>query len=146
MFRRLLSTDTETTSLISRVILGIVIFPHGAQKLLGWFGGYGFGGTMGYFTETMGIPAVFALLAIVAEFFGALGLIFGLLTRIASFGVGMVMVVAAAMHLENGFFMNWAGGQAGEGYEYHLLAIAIAVVVIIKGGGRWSVDGILSKE
>ena len=67
-------------------------------------------------------------------------------SRIASFGVGMVMVVAAAMHLENGFFMNWAGSQAGEGYEYHLLAIAIAVVVIIKGGGRWSVDGILSKE
>ena len=145
MFKTLLRTDNDATSLILRVILGVVMFPHGAQKLLGWYGGYGFSGTMGFFTETLGIPAVFALLAIVAEFFGALGVIVGLLTRVAAFGIGMVMIVAAGMHLGNGFFMNWSGKQAGEGYEYHLFAIAVALVVTIKGGGKWSIDRVLGK-
>lgn len=143
MFKKILQTENDLANLILRVTLGIVFFPHGAQKMLGWFGGYGFAGTMGFFTGS-GIPWIFAFLAIVAEFFGALGLITGLLTRIAAFGIGCVMAVAMTMHLQNGFFMNWSGKQAGEGFEYHLLALAIAVALMIRGGGRWSVDGIIS--
>ena len=122
-------------------MLGIVFFPHGMQKLLGWFGGYGFEGTMGFFTGELGIPAFFAFLAIIAEGLGSLGLIAGLFTRVAAFGISVTIAVAAyMMHIQNGFFMNWLGNQKGEGYEYHLLVIAIGLALIIKGGGRWSVD------
>jgi putative oxidoreductase len=117
------------------------MFPHGAQKLLGWFGGYGFTGTMHFFTATMGVPWVFALLAILAESLGALGLVAGLFTRVAALGIGANMVVAIlTVHIHNGFFMNWTGTQAGEGFDYHLLALGIALAVIIKGGGLWSLD------
>jgi putative oxidoreductase len=104
----LLGTDRDFGMVIIRVTMGLVMFPHGAQKLLGWFGGHGFSGTMGYFTG-QGIPYVLALLVIVAESFGALALIMGLFTRIAAFGIGATMVVAAFMHSSNGFFMNWMG-------------------------------------
>ncbi len=140
MLQRILETDNSTSSLILRLALGIVMFPHGAQKLLGWFGGYGFSGTIGFFTETLGIPALFAFLVIIAEFFGALALIVGLLTRIAALGVGVVMAVAATLHVSNGFFMNWTGQQQGEGYEYHLLALGITVAIVLNGAGRCSVD------
>lgn len=142
---RLIATDNETTTFILRIVLGIVFFPHGAQKVLGWFGGGGFSGTMGFFTGTLGIPAVFALLAILSEFLGSLGLLTGFLTRIAAFGITCNMVVAVFMlHLQNGFFMNWFGNQKGEGFEYHLLVVAITIVLMIRGGGRWSVDGLLA--
>ncbi|MEE9495896.1 MAG: DoxX family protein, partial [Desulfobacterales bacterium] len=132
---------------VLRVLLGVVMFPHGAQKLLGWFGGYGFSGTMGFFTDTMGIPAVFAFLVIMSEFFGSLALIAGAITRLAAFGAGCVMLGAILMvHLPNGFFMNWAGKQQGEGFEFHLLAMAIAVALMIIGGGRWSIDGLLTRK
>jgi len=144
MLQKLIQTDNDTTSLILRIFLGVVFFPHGAQKMLGWFGGYGFSGTMGFFTDTMGIPALFAFLAIVAEFFGALGLIAGFLTRLSAFGIGAVMIVATTIHWSNGFFMNWSGTQAGEGFEYHLLALALSIAIVIKGAGRWSIDKILS--
>lgn len=145
MFQKLIQTNNDTTALILRIFLGVVFFPHGAQKMLGWFGGYGFSGTMGFFTDTMGIPALFAFLAIAAEFFGALGLIFGFLTRIAAFGIGFVMLVATAtVHWSHGFFMNWSGTQAGEGFEYHLLAMALSLAIVIKGAGRWSIDKVLS--
>lgn len=141
MIKKIMATDNEISSLIARVFLGLVIFPHGAQKALGWFGGYGFSGTMGFFTEQMGIPAVFAFLAITAEFAGSLGLIVGLFSRVAAFGIASVMVVAVATsHLGNGFFMNWYGSQKGEGFEYHLLAIGLALIVMIKGGGKLSLD------
>lgn len=147
MFNKLINTDDNIASLILRVLLGVVFFPHGAQKLLGWFGGHGFSGTMGFFTETMGIPAIFAFLAIMAESLGAVALITGFLTRITAFGIASVMVVAIFMvHLQNGFFMNWSGNQQGEGFEYHILAIAIALVLIVKGGGKWSVDKLLTKS
>jgi putative oxidoreductase len=113
--------------------------------MLGWFGGYGFKGTMGYFTQMMHVPAPLAFLAISAEFFGGLGLIFGLLTRIAAFGISVNMLVAIFMvHLPNGFFMNWTGQQKGEGYEYHLLVLAITVSLMIRGAGAFSVDRALS--
>jgi putative oxidoreductase len=147
MLNKIISTEDNWAALILRIALGLVIFPHGAQKLFGWFGGYGFNGTMGFFTETMGIPYIFALLAIIAESFGALGLIIGLTTRVAAFGVGVTIGVAALMaHVQHGFFMNWSGQQAGEGFEFHLLVVGMALALIISGGGKWSVDSLLVKK
>lgn len=147
MFKKLIVTKDDVALLVLRVLLGVVFFPHGAQKVLGVYGGGGFSGTMGFFTETLGIPWIFAFLAIIAEFFGALGLISGLLTRVAAFGLACVMVIATFMlHLQHGFFMNWSGKQGGEGFEYHILVLAIAVVLMMRGGGKWSVDGILAKK
>ena len=141
MVKKLFHTENDTTALVLRLMLGIVFFPHGMQKLLGWFGGYGFEGTMGFFTGKLGIPAVFAFLAIVAEGLGSLGLITGLFTRLAAFGITATITVAAfMMHLQNGFFMNWFGNQKGEGFEYHLLVAAIGLALMIRGGGKWSLD------
>jgi putative oxidoreductase len=145
MFRKLIATDDDIASLVLRVFLGIVFFPHGAQKALGWFGGQGLSATMQGFVHGMGIPAVFAALAIAAEFLGSIGLIVGLLTRVAAFGIFVNMVVAVLMvHGASGFFMNWLGNQKGEGYEYHLLAIAICIALMIKGGGKASIDHALT--
>ena len=141
MLKKLFQTDDDTALLVLRVLLGVVFFPHGMQKLLGWFGGYGFAGTMDMFTTKLAIPAVFAFLAIMAEGLGSLGLITGFLTRVAAFGITVNMIVAVyLMHWQNGLFMNWFGNQKGEGFEYHLLVIAIGIALMIKGGGKWSVD------
>ena len=147
MLSRLMKTSDDHAMLIIRLVLGIVFFAHGAQNMLGWFGGYGFHGTMGFFTNVMHIPAAFAFLAIIAEFFGALGLITGFLGRLAAFGIFAVMAVAVLMiHAHAGFFMNWNGVTPPvEGYEYHLLAMAMALAVMIKGSGSLSVDRMLSK-
>ncbi len=140
-------TDDSITHLILRVILGGVFFFHGGQKLLGWFGGHGFDATMGFFTEKMGIPALIAFLVIIGESFGALGLITGFLTRLSAAGVACIMLGAIALvHWNNGVFMNWSGQQAGEGFEYHLLALAIAIPLIFYGGGKFSVDQIVEKK
>ena len=139
--KKILTTTNSITPTIARVTLGLVMFPHGAQKVLGWFGGYGFSGTMNFFTGQMHIPALFAFLAIAAEFAGSLGLITGFLSRIAAFGIAANMLVAIVMvHAGNGFFMNWFGNQKGEGFEYHLLAIGLALIVIIAGSGKLSID------
>lgn len=139
--KTIFKTDDALSSFILRVMLGIVMFPHGAQKLLGWFDGFGFTGTMGFFTGQMHIPAVLALLVIIGESFGSLGLIIGFLSRIAAFGIACIMVGAIwLVHWPNGFFMNWFGKQAGEGFEYHLLALAISIAILISGSGRLSVD------
>lgn len=144
--KKLLTTSDSYGPLIIRLALGIVIFPHGAQKLLGWFGGYGFNGTMDFFTS-QGMPYLVALLPIIAEFFGALGLITGLFTRVAAFGVGFTMLVAMLMvHLQNGFFMNWFGQQKGEGVEYFILAIGLAVSLVITGAGKFSADAAIAKK
>ena len=141
MIRKLFSTDDSTATTILRMVLGLVFFAHGAQKLLGWFGGFGFAGTMGYFTGTMHIPVPLAFLAIAAEFFGGLGLILGFLTRIAAFGIAVNMLVAiATVHGAFGFFMNWSGTQKGEGFEYHLLVLAMTAFLMIRGAGAFSVD------
>ena len=147
MFRQLMATQPRVSLLLVRLLLGIVMFPHGAQKVLGWWGGHGLSATIEGFTTHMGIPLVFAWLAIAAEFLGSLGLIVGLLTRIAAFGIGAVMVVAALkVHLANGLFMNWAGNQKGEGFEYHLLALAAALVLMIDGAGKASLDRALTRD
>ena len=126
-------------------MLGVIFFAHGAQKMLGGFGGYGFSGTMGFFTGVLHIPAVFAFLAVAAECFGALGLIFGLFARVAAFGVLCNMIVAIAMvHGRFGFWMNWTGTQKGEGFEYYFLLIATSAFLMIRGAGAASVDRLLS--
>jgi putative oxidoreductase len=145
MLKRLFVTDESTATAILRLVLGVVFFAHGAQKMLGWFGGYGFSGTMKAFTGMMHIPAPLAFLAIAAEFFGGLGLILGLLTRIAALGIAVNMVVAVAMlHRAFGFFMNWSGQQKGEGFEFHLLVLAIATFLMIRGAGAFSIDRIIA--
>ncbi len=145
--RILVQTDHAASTALLRWTLGVVFFAHGAQKALGWFGGDGFAATMAFFTGTMQIPALFAFLAIAAEFAGSIGLLLGLLTRVAAFGIAVVMVVAIlTVHLANGFFMNWSGTQGGEGFEYHLLALGIAVVLMMRGGGKWSIDEALARR
>jgi putative oxidoreductase len=147
MFEKLLSTSNDFALTILRVVLGIVFVAHGSQKMLGWFGGYGFSGTMNSFTHDMHIPAVFAFLAIAAEFFGGLGLLLGVLARIAAFGITMNMLVAIFMvHLPNGLFMNWSGQQKGEGIEYHLLVLAITITIMMRGAGALSVDRMLEPK
>lgn len=147
MFRKLMSTSNDRTLTLLRLVAGVVFFAHGAQKMLGWFGGYGFHGTMGFFTQEMHLPAVLAFLAICAEFFGGLGLIVGFLSRIAAFGILCNMVAAVLLiHHNYGLFMNWSGDQKGEGFEYHLLAIVIMLAIIIKGAGAYSADYALSRS
>jgi len=147
MFRKLLATSNDWTLTILRLVMGVIFFAHGAQKALGWFGGYGFSGTMGFFTGMMHIPAPFAFLAICAEFLGGIGLIAGALGRVAAFGISVNMIVAILMvHSKFGLFMNWTGQQKGEGFEYHLLAIVIALVLMVRGSGAASVDRALSSQ
>ena len=145
MSRRLYATDDSTATAILRLVLGLVFFAHGAQKMLGWFGGFGFAGTMGFFTGMAHIPAPLAFMAIAAEFFGGIGLLLGFLIRIAAFGIGVNMLVAImTVHLPFGFFMNWTGSQKGEGFEFHLLVLAIVAFLIIRGAGAYSVDRVLT--
>ncbi|HEX6790336.1 MAG TPA: DoxX family protein [Candidatus Krumholzibacteria bacterium] len=143
----LTATRASLTPTVLRVALGLVMFPHGAQKLLGWFGGYGFDGTMGFLTGQAGLPTPIAFLVIMIEFFGSLALIAGAFSRVAALGVIAVMVGAVAtVHLPNGFFMNWSGAQAGEGFEYHVLAIGIALAVVISGSGLFSIDRAVNRH
>lgn len=139
-------TDGSVVPVLLRLALAVVIFPHGAQKLLGWFGGYGFTGTMGFFTGTMGIPWLLAFGVIMIEFFGSLLLLIGVGTRLAALGIGAVLTTAMFLvHVQNGFFMNWFGKQQGEGIEYFLLIIGVAIALFVSGGGRWSVDRAITK-
>ena len=145
--RSLLATEDRFAPTLARLTLGIVYFPHGMQKLFGLFGGFGFNGTLHFFTDGMHVPAVFAVLAILAEGLGSIGLILGFLSRVAAFGIACNMVVAVYMvHRFNGFFMNWAGNQKGEGFEFHILALGLCLYVMIYGGGMWSVDLAITKR
>ena len=131
----------ERLLLAQRVVLAAVMFPHGAQHLVGWFGGYGFGGTYDWMTGALQIPGVFAATAIVGEFFAPLFLLVGLGGRLAALGLGVLLAVAATTHLGSGFFMNWndVAGR-GEGFEYHLLGIALAASIVVQGSGAFSLD------
>ena len=145
MFQKLIATKPDVSLTLLRLVLGVVFVAHGSQKLLGWFGGFGFHATMGFLTQA-GMPALVAFLIIMTEFFGGLGLIVGLLTRIAALGIGCLMIGAIfIVHLPNGFFMNWMGNQKGEGFEFHLLAIAIAATLLLRGAGKFSADLALTK-
>ncbi len=147
MFRKLLSTPNDPTLTLARIILAVIFFAHGSQKMFGFFGGRGASGTIALFEQTMGIPAPLTVLAMIAEVFGAAGLFLGLFSRIAALGVLVVMLVAPfANHLYPNFFMNWTGRQVGEGYEYHLLAIALIVTILVRGAGALSLDRTISSR
>ncbi len=140
-------TDDSWTGLILRVVVGGVIFAHGAQKLLGWFGGNGFDGTMGFFTQKMGLPWLVAFLVIIGESVGSLGLMAGILTRFTAASFVVIMLGAiATVHVPHGFFMNWFGQQAGEGFEFHLLVIGMSLALLVTGGGKWSLDGLIARR
>ncbi len=146
MLKRLFDTKDDASLLVARLALGIVFFPHGAQKLLGWFGGFGFSGTLNAFTQG-GMPWIVALLVILGESLGSISLIFGFVSRFCAFGIGCIMLGAILMvHHANGFFMNWQGNQKGEGFEYHLLALGLVLAVMLGGGGKWSVDRAISQR
>ncbi|KAA2240956.1 DoxX family protein [Chitinophaga agrisoli] len=147
MINRITATEPNTVPFILRIVFAIVLWPHGAQLLLGLFGGYGFSGTMQYFTTQAGLPSLIAFLVIFIEFFGSLFILFGLFTRLVAVAsiilfLGMIFTV----HQQFGFFMNWYGSMKGEGYEYHLLVIGILVCLVISGAGKISLDGILHKN
>jgi putative oxidoreductase len=142
--RSVLDTADDKTSLGLRLVLAGVMFPHGAQHLAGWFGGYGFSGTFAWMTGTVGAPAPLAAVAIVAEFFAPLLLVVGLGGRVAAGLLAAILAVAATTHFSNGFFMNWFGAKSGEGFEYHLLGIAIALAIVVRGSGAFSIDRTLA--
>ena len=146
--KKILATNpANTTALIARLSIGLVIFPHGAQKLFGWFGGYGFSGTMSFLTGGAHLPSFIAVLVILIESFGALFVFAGFLTRIAALGLLLQFLgVMFTIHLQNGFFMNWSGTQKGEGIEFFLLLIALALILLFTGGGRASVDAAIQDQ
>ncbi|MHB9056133.1 MAG: DoxX family protein [Paludibacteraceae bacterium] len=146
--RQFFTTDQQSWSLlVARLALAAVILPHGMQKALGLFGGYGFAGTVGYF-QSQGMPFVIGTLVILAEFIGSIGVLLGLGTRFMAFSIFLTMSGAIFLggHIHNGFFMNWFGAQKGEGIEYFILAIGLALTLIIGGSGKFSFDNLISKK
>ena len=147
MLKALLATDGRLPAFVLRLFLAVVLFPHGAQKVLGWVGGPGLPAAINMMTTKMHIPLPLAILAIAAEFLGPIGLFFGFLTRVAAFGIAVEMVVAILLvHLKFGFFMNWFGQKAGEGFEYHLLMIGMCIALMISGGGVCSIDRAITRD
>lgn len=146
-FARLIQTRNDATLLVARWVLAAIFFGHGAQKAFGWFGGMGFERALAMFQDTMAIPPALTVFVMFTELAGAAGLVLGLLTRVASLGLLSIMIVAPfANHLYPRFFMNWSGTREGEGYEYHLLAIALLLILLAQGGGVWSVDRMLARR
>jgi putative oxidoreductase len=148
MWHTILRTSPEPAPAVARLALGLVLFPHGAQHVLGWFGGYGLHGTLDWMTGTLGFPAPLAALALVTEITAPFALLLGLGGRAAALGVIGLMLGALSTHVSNGFFMNWFGAlPAGqEGFEYHLIAIALAATILLAGSGAWSLDRVLGEE
>lgn len=147
MKQKIFYTGDHWTGFITRITLGLLMLPHGLQKTFGMFGGYGFSGTMGWFTGTMHLPWLLAAFIIMAECIGAISLIAGLATRFWAFAMIPLMIGAVLMvHISNGWFMDWNGTMNGEGYEYHIAIIALAVIVMLNGGGRYSVDRLLIRK
>ncbi len=141
------STNASWPLLIVRLGVGGVLLPHGFQKLLGWFGGFGWSATLSFFSSALHVPVPIAVLVILGESLGSVAMLLGLMTRFVAFGYLLIMIGAIAMvHWPNGFFMNWFGKQAGEGFEYHLLVISMAAALLVGGGGKWSVDAIIARR
>ncbi len=147
MIRKIIKTNDNWGQLITRLTLGLVLLPHGAQKMLGLFGGYGFSSTLETLTKQMQLPWVIAFLVIIIEFFGAISLIFGFLNRIWSLAIIFLFLgIIFTAQIEHGFFMNWFGIQKGEGYEYSLLIIGLAMSILINGAGKFSIDSLIIKK
>ncbi len=144
--KRIFETNNNWEGFVVRVTTGCILFPHGAQKMLGWFGGYGFSGTMDFFTTSVGLPWIVALMVIIIEFAGSLSLIAGFASRLWSVLTILLMIgIIITSHLPNGFFMNWFGNQKGEGYEYHLLVIGLSIVTLLGGSGKFSFDRVIAR-
>lgn len=144
MKRKIIATSDSWAPAVLRIMLALVIFPHGAQKLFGWFGGSGFAGTMNYFTTTVGLPWIFGFLVILLESVGSIMLLMGIGTRLlAAAYVLLATGILFTSHVQNGFFINWFGNQPGEGFEYFLLWIAMALALLISGAGKYSIDKLL---
>lgn len=144
--KNVLENEKDIAVLILRITVGVVIFAHGAQKLFGWFGGYGFTGTMGYFTETVGLPYIIGFLVIIGESIGMIALALGLLTRFSA--ISLIVIMSGAFfidHLPHGFYMNWFGQNAGEGFEFDILVAGAAAAIAVIGAGRYSVDAWISR-
>ena len=147
MKNKIFNTNNDLTGLIIRLTLGLILFPHGAQKMLGMFGGYGFSGTMNFFTGTLHLPWIIGFLVIIIEFVGALSLIAGFASRIwSALTIILFIGIIFTSHLDNGFFMNWFGNQKGEGYEYHLLVIGLSLATLVNGSGKFSADKLITKQ
>lgn len=146
--KKVLTTNPANwAALIARLTLAIVIFPHGAQKLLGWFGGYGFKGTMGFLTGAVGLPWIIALLVILIEFLGPLFLVFGFATRVVALGIiANFLGVLFSSHINNGFFMNWGKQPKAEGFEFFILLFGLAIISLIAGGGKASIDASITNN
>lgn len=147
LIHTLLSTQSNIGFSISRLTLGLVLFPHGAQKMLGLFGGFGFTWTLEFFSQQMGLPTIVGLSVITIEFFGSMSLILGLLSRFWALAfMGLFMGIIFTSQWQHGFFMNWFGNQEGEGFEYSILIIGLALSTLINGSGEYSLDNILTKK
>lgn len=147
MVKRVLRTNNDWTGLVTRTTIGIILLPHGAQKLLGLFGGYGFRGTISFLTDTMHLPWTIGLLVIIIEFFGSLSLIAGFASRIwSALTIILFIGIIVSSHLDNGFFMNWFGNQKGEGFEFHLLIIGLSLATLINGSGKFSADNLVTRK
>ena len=145
VLNKLIKTQNDFVGLVLRVTLGVAMFPHGAQKAFGWFGGFGLSGTLEFF-GSLGIPVWLGVPVIAAELLGSVALVVGLFGRVAALAVAAVMFGAVVtVHLPNGFFMNWSGAQAGEGFEYHLLVLPLTAVLALNGSGAFSIDRWLSQ-
>lgn len=147
MKNKIFNTDRDWTGFVIRLTLGLIMFPHGAQKMFGWFGGPGFSKELEHLTEHMHLPWIISVMVILTEFLGSVSLIIGLASRLwaVAFGILFVNIIFIA-HLENGFFMNWFGTQKGEGYEYHLLVIGLCIALGLNGSGKYSADQLISKN
>ena len=146
MLKLLVKTENDYTLTLMRLVLGVLFFAHGSQLMLGWFGGYGLSGAMQFFTQKLGIPAPFAFLGIATQFFGGILLLLGLVSRLAALTIiGNMVVAIVKVHWQYGLFMNWFGNQKGEGFEYHLLAIAVGLAVVVRGSGALSLDRLLTR-
>jgi putative oxidoreductase len=147
MIEHFISTPEDWSLAAVRVVLGVIFFAHGAQKMFGWYGGSGLVKSMRTFTQDLHIPAVLAFLVIAGEFLGGVGLLLGLFSRLAALVIGLTMLGAVAMvHLRHGLFLNWFGEKKGLGIEFHLLAIALAMLVVLKGSGAFSLDRLLDEH
>lgn len=142
--KQIFKTNNDWTGFILRVIIGLVMLPHGAQKLLGWFGGYGFAGTMQFFTETKGLPWIVGFLVIMLEFFGSILLLLGFGSRILAVSfIFQAVGITLTSHIQNGFFINWFGNQSGEGFEYFILLGGLGLALLFNGGGKFALDKLI---
>jgi len=147
MKQKIFSTNNDWTGVIIRLTIGLILFPHGAQKMLGIFGGFGFTGTMNFFTSNLHLPWLIGFLVIIIEFVGSISLIAGIASRVWSIAIIILMTgIIFTSHIQNGFFINWFGNQKGEGYEYHLLLIGLSLAMLVNGSGKYSLDKIVSKK